>query len=164
MASQEQTRSGGEYARTALPQRQPGSQPFQIQVPVRVSRPAARRGAPPAPPSATSTTRAGALIRVVAEFRGTLGRIRDFCRMWPGAAASAHDFKVPFPADGDTVSALRWNPAGTMIAAGGWDCKVRGLLLADYCLRPFSASVCRRSVSGSLPKAHPAPLQLQLQN
>ena len=63
---------------------------------------------------------------VVTKFRGLSESGGDFCRMWT-AAAAAHDFKVPFPGDGDTVSTLRWNPAGTMLAAGGWDCKVLGL-------------------------------------
>lgn len=47
--------------------------------------------------------------------------------MWgaPAPAAAAADFRLPYPADGDSVSTMKFNPAGSMLSAGGWDCKVR---------------------------------------
>jgi hypothetical protein len=44
--------------------------------------------------------------------------------MWGAAAVSSGDFKVPFPADGDAIQVLKFNPTGNMLSSGGWDSKV----------------------------------------
>lgn len=48
--------------------------------------------------------------------------------MWRATApapAVAADYRIPFPADGDSVSCIKFNGVGNMLAAGGWDGKVR---------------------------------------
>jgi hypothetical protein len=41
-----------------------------------------------------------------------------------GAPAEPRDVELPLPPNADSISALRWNPGGNMVAASSWDNKV----------------------------------------